>query len=82
MLSDVQWDLSRMQNSSTPIHSWDVSGGTFKTDFGISSVRGEEKKKRRRFFESKVTLEKSSDIFLHRFQIGDDDHKELPFGAE
>lgn len=33
-------------------------------------------------FESKATLEESSDIFLYQFQITHDKHKKLSFGVE
>lgn len=41
-----------------------------------------KKKKKRRVFESKVTLEKSSAVFLYQFQISHDEHKQFRFGAE
>lgn len=71
-----------MQYRSTPFYSYDLSREIFKTDFAICSVWGEEKKKGGRFFESKVTLEKSSYIFLYQFHISHDEHKKFQFWAE
>lgn len=59
-----------------------ISQGGFSRQTLVQAMFEMRKKKKRRVFESKVTLEKSSAVFLYQFQISHDEHKQFRFGAE
>lgn len=47
----------------------------------VLGIRSERKNKKN-FFQSKATLEESSDIFLYQFEITHDKHKKFSFVVE